>query len=510
MDNRAIEHALKYHSRTKHSVESVRRGAHFLDWANQPLLFKIYPSLEPRVLPRETPQSGVAALSAIATPGVERKEAAPSLEQLAHLLYFSAGVTKTKRYRSGEEFLFRAASCTGALYEIELYAVCGPLPGLPAGVYHFNPGDMALRLLRDGDYRELVAAAAGNEASVLHAPVILISTGTYWRNAWKYRDRTFRHFGWDNGTLLANLLAVAAALGLPAKLLCAFVDAEVNRLLALVAKKEVCLTLAALGDTDASPPTVPGLAPLDLETVPLSRMEVDYPAMREMYRASSLSSADEVIEWRNQQAAGVASPEPLGEVTLLAPLDDEAMPRDTIEEVILRRGSTRRFRREPISFAQLSTILDRSTRGIQSDFAAPPSRLNDLYLIVHAVEGLRPGAYFYRQDRWLELLREGDFRKEAAHLGLDQDLPGDAAAAIFFLADLNHWLNRFGNRGYRAVQLEAGILGGKMYLAAYAQRLGATGLTFYDDEVVRFFSPHASGKSAIFLMAVGRGAKPRA
>jgi len=48
----------------------------------------------------------------------------------------------------------------------------------------------------------------------------------------------------------------------------------------------------------------------------------------------------------------------------------------------------------------------------------------------------------------------------------------------------------------------------KMYLAAYALRLGATGLTLYDDEVVHFFSPHCSGKSAIFLTAVGRPSKP--
>jgi len=57
------------------------------------------------------------------------------------------------------------------------------------------------------------------------------------------------------------------------------------------------------------------------------------------------------------------------------------------------------------------------------------------------------------------------------------------------------------------VQLEAGILGGKLYLGAYAQRLGATGLTFFDDDVVRLFSPHAEGKSAIFLVAVGNSAK---
>jgi len=57
------------------------------------------------------------------------------------------------------------------------------------------------------------------------------------------------------------------------------------------------------------------------------------------------------------------------------------------------------------------------------------------------------------------------------------------------------------------VQLEAGILGGKIYLAAYGQGLGATGLTFYDDDVVEFFTPPAAGKSAIFLTAFGKSAR---
>ena len=43
-----------------------------------------------------------------------------------------------------------------------------------------------------------------------------------------------------------------------------------------------------------------------------------------------------------------------------------------------------------------------------------------------------------------------------------------ATIAVFFLADLEAIFQRFGNRGYRAVQLEAGIIGGKLYLAAYA------------------------------------------
>ena len=121
-----------------------------------------------------------------------------------------------------------------------------------------------------------------------------------------------------------------------------------------------------------------------------------------------------------------------------------------------------------------------------------------------------PGSYVYhREDQSLELLRRGDFRGVAAHLGLDQQLPGDASVAVFFLAELEPMLERFGNRAYRLVQLEAGIIGGKLYLAAYAQRLGASGLTFYDDEVIEFFSPHAAGRSAIFLMAIGKSVKRR-
>jgi nitroreductase len=107
----------------------------------------------------------------------------------------------------------------------------------------------------------------------------------------------------------------------------------------------------------------------------------------------------------------------------------------------------------------------------------------------------------------LERLKEGDFRSEAGYLGLEQELPADASVAVFFLADLEAIFRRFGNRGYRAIQLEAGIIGGKLYLAAYALHLGATGLTFYDDDVVTFFSPHAEGKSAVFLVALGKSAR---
>ncbi len=228
-------------------------------------------------------------------------------------------------------------------------------PNLQAGVYHFAPAEFGLRRLRAGDYRSVLVEATGGEPAIAHAPLTIVCTCTYWRNAWKYQARTYRHFGWDNGTMLANLLAVATALGLPAKVVCGFVDATVNRLLDVDSQREVAFSLVALGHDSAlsgqtAPPsqtisrTLAEISPLGFETVPLSRDEVDYPLMREMHAASSLDSAEEVAAWRGRTAPDTvmpSSPPPAGPVVRLQPLSDGEMPRDPIEQVILRRGSSR-------------------------------------------------------------------------------------------------------------------------------------------------------------------------
>ena len=510
MNNRDIQAAWKYHDGTKHSHWSIRNNPHFLDWTNRPQPFKIYPKIEPFPLPRDVPQTGVAALSSISEPlPPSRADSIPDLQDLARILYFSAGITK-QRKSAGGEIYFRAAACTGALYEIELYVVTGDLAGLDAGVYHFNPADVSLRLLRQGDFRGNLARATAMEPAVGHAPATIICTGTYWRNAWKYQSRTYRHFGWDNGTLLANMLAISAASGLPAEIVLGFVDSEVNRLLDLDTRREVSLCLVPIGrKSENSLPALKEALALGLETIPLSDREVEYPAMLEMHSSSSLESEEEVAQWRGKQQVFIPSA-PAGEEVRLERPPDEEQPRDTIEQVILRRGSTRMFdETASITLAQLSTILGHPTRGLPADFLKPHGeQFNDLYLIVHSVQGLKPGAYFFwREQNTLELLKAGEFRAEAHHLGLEQELPADACVDIFFLTDLKRLLEQYGNRGYRAVQLEAGAIGGKMYLAAYAQRLGATGLTFFDDDVINFFSPHAKGKSAIFLLAIGKPLK---
>src|SRR6185436_13837836 len=121
------------------------------------------------------------------------------------------------------------------------------------------------------------------------------------------------------------------------------------------------------------------------------------------------------------------------------------------EEVIQRRGSTRRFARKDMPFEDLLQMLDRATRGMPTDLPLRrDNSINELYVIVNRVEELAPGAYFYRpEDGALELLKPGDFSAKAAYLTLDQDLGGDASVTVFMMADLNQVLTAYGNRGYR-------------------------------------------------------------
>ena len=112
------------------------------------------------------------------------------------------------------------------------------LPGLEAGVYQYAAHDHSLRQLRAGDYRAAVVAATGQEPAIAAAPVIAVWTSTFWRNAWRYQARAYRHVYWDAATALANLLAVAADARLPARVVLGFADDEINALLDVDGERE--------------------------------------------------------------------------------------------------------------------------------------------------------------------------------------------------------------------------------------------------------------------------------
>jgi hypothetical protein len=207
---------------------------------------------------------------------------------------------------------------------------------------------------------------------------------------------------------------------------------------------------------------------------------IEYPEADALHTASKLASVEEVERYRSDggwENARLGIP----------------------DEVFRRRGSIRDFSPEPIAHEELAAILNGAMGAVPLD--VPPAI--EFRLIANAVAGLEPGAYRFEPPDGFELLRAGDFRLQAGYLVLEQPLGALAAATSFAMADLDQVLERHGNRGYRAVQLEAGIRVGRIYLGAFARGLGATASTFYDDEVTAFLAP-VERLSPMLCAAVGR------
>ena len=73
-------------------------------------------------------------------------------------------------------------------------------------LYSFDALTPGLVRVGEGDARSAVAAAVGASAETF-----VVLTGVHSRTGWKYMERGYRHVWWDAGTMLANLLALAAA-----------------------------------------------------------------------------------------------------------------------------------------------------------------------------------------------------------------------------------------------------------------------------------------------------------
>ena len=515
MGNQEISHSRDFHEFTKHSEVSIQTPGHRLDFGNKPNPFKFYTKLPSIPLPTVFPKPEAGTLTAISRIGsVGQLPSEINIMVIAEILFFTAGVTRSLQYDTDTIYM-RAASATGALYPIELYLVCEDISGLKAGVYHFNPGDFSLTLLREGDYRLHLSEAAGDDTSIQTSPAVIVFSSIAWRNAWKYRDRSYRHWFWDSGVMAANLLATVNSIGLRINFNVGFFDDVVNRLVCVENRQEAVIALAPIGVGQSKKNTSNnnkevGRAEISIlkhETLPLSEKgQVEYPMIWKIHEASNLQSKDEVKKWIDADKIIKQNSTTQASILDSIPLLPANYSNDPpLSDIILLRGSSRRFARKPISFVQLCNILHSSATGIPLDFTKGGKvSITDAYFIANDVEGLPRGSYYFnRNSESLDLLKRDVHRDVSGYLCLWQSLFSDASIVFFLMTPLEQVIASYGNRGYRAAQFEAGIIAGKIYLAAYAQGIGASGSTFFDDAVTEFFSPHATDKSTMIAIGVG-------
>jgi SagB-type dehydrogenase family enzyme len=471
----------EYHEFTKHSVQSLRRNQYVLDWKNMPDPFRHYEGVPVLDLPADPPSPEIPALELLRGAwGAKNAQttASDGPEFLSQLLFYSASISASKLIPStGDRYALRVNPSSGNLHPTEFHFVTRGLKQWPDGLYHYRPSSHMAEQRATGDLEAPWIAGA--------TPIVFILTSIRWREAWKYRDRAYRYCLNDIGHAWQALALAARSMGCVTSAVQDFPDDEVARHCRLSDDEWPMLILELKGES------IPVREPDNREIIwyggeanQLSAEIIDYPSIEAIHRATKTIKLDTLAE-----AALTGS----GEIKLPAPASSTLL----FGAVARKRRSALDFvgGAQVISLAQLSAILSTTS-----------SNFIQLYLYAHRVDGLECGVYRYWPEcAQLELIKSGDQRVAAAGLSLGQDLAGNASVAFSMIGDLDRAVRAHGDRGYRYVHFEAGAIGQRLYLAAEALGLGATGIgAFFDNEVHRYLNLKPEpAQVAIYHFAIG-------
>lgn len=474
--------AQHYHQRTKYDPETIAARSRPLDFDRQPSPFKEYKlgstiDLKP-YLEAKAPADQTAAQG----------------QRLSCLLYESYGITARIPYPDNP-FYLRAAPSAGGLYPAEIYCIAGEGAFMPAGLYNYQVKTHSLLRFWDSHVWVALQDACLWHPALEQTQLALVITAIFQRSAWRYEDRAYRRIFLDSGHLLGNLELAAALTDYRPHIIGGFADEALNQLLYLDPEQEgaiVAIALADLLDVDQNLPPTPTALP--------SATHTDYPEIPDGALLRACHQASQIQDQRTAYAEDTPT-YPLADkynfpfghkVAATSPPIDWGKDLQGLESTIIHRRSTRRYTGGALSLAELVSLLDFTyhpthyrNQGLEGNPDYFDLSLIQTFVAVSDVTGLESGCYYYAvPTEELRQIRFKNFRRELHYLCLQQELGRDAAAIIFHTADLQAAINRYGDRAYRYLHLDAGHLGQRLNLAAIRLQLGVSGIGgFFDDQV---------------------------
>ncbi len=528
IDSAVIE-TLLYHEETKHHFHRYAGSAGFLDWANQPNPFRCYEGVTPVRLPllQKDPASGHLAL-------YERSRNAfqdLTRETIGAFLELSLGLSAWKSI-PGNTWALRMNPSSGNLHPTEAHLILPTLPGVSAGVFHYNSYLHALEPraeVPENLWRQI------NEH--LHTDGFLVAlTSIFWREAWKYGERAFRYCQHDVGHALAALSFSANLLGWKVTWLNAVSDEEIASLLGFdhtqwpafeLERPELLCFVHRSGA-----PQVPRDLPSEIVSA-LSEME---------FHGMPNQLSEEHVDWEiiSRVAEATVNPQS-GEAAFTSP-DRPGQP-DTMRPFYLPTAESSipaaqiiRQRRSAVAFDGVTSVTKDQfctmlAKTIPREGCAPfdlglTVPCVHLLLFVHRVTGLEPGLYFllraerdlpalqqkcHRHFLWrpveeslpLYLLQAGDFQSTATSVSCGQSIAGDSAFSLGMIARFRDEVETSPCR-YRHLFWETGMIGQVLYLEAEAQGVRATGIgCFFDDRVHELMGLPDDAFQSLYHFTVG-------
>lgn len=214
------------------------------NWGQFPELYKTYPGADRVSLPRPQLDGSLPAAEAMTARRSTRSYTTQPLTtaELSQLLFLTTGIS-SDRWGNAR----RTAPSSGALYPIETYAVVHNVEGLERGVYHYAIREHELEVVRAGDFRSTVVEQGIGQEFLGECGVVLFLTQVLQRMRPKYQDRSYRYGLLEAGHIGENGYLAAAAMGLGACGVGAFMDDQINDMLGVDGVEEAAVYMLAAG-----------------------------------------------------------------------------------------------------------------------------------------------------------------------------------------------------------------------------------------------------------------------
>ena len=535
MPDARFSFAEHYHERTKYEPATLARKSQGLDWSTQPSPYKDYKigtvyDLKPYLT--ENIQSDRDGLLA------------SRWRRLSRLLFCSYGLTARVPTMSGETLYLRSAPSAGGLYPAELYIISAGTPLLSAGIYNYQPRTHSLiHFWQDNHVWAGLQQACFSHPVLQNTRMAIAITSVFYRSAWRYQDRAYRRIFLDTGHLLGNIELASAIEDYQVSLIGGFADQAVNELLFLDQEVEGAIAIMPVldlqdeerigrGQESREPMMRSQTMSRGLMTALPSTTVTSYPQLPDGELLGYLHQATHIPEQPNMQKLW----EQLDGKTLEdtdqvseQELDKYNFPFCTkvgtatesihwgddlelLENTILQRRSTREYSGMKLELAELKAILDftyqpqhYTDQGIDGSPDYFDLSLIETFVAVTGVEDLEEGCYYYApKSQELRQIRFKNFRDELHYLCLGQELGRDAGAVIFHTADLKSAVQKYGDRVYRYLHMDAGHLGQRLNIAAIGLGVGVSGIAGFFDNLVNEVLGIPNEEAVLYITTLGR------
>jgi SagB-type dehydrogenase family enzyme len=391
---------------------------------------------------------------------------------------------------------------------------------IPDGVYHYDAAHHRLLLIREGQFDSYLARSLGNRCDVSACFGLIFVSTMYWKNFYKYHNFAYRLQGLDSGILIGQLLEVAKRFGFTSGVYFQFLDQAVNHLIGLSKLEEsvnaviplsaeIDNTWFAAADLDGREVNTAYELCLELpairhEQFMRSRKIKDYSMLIQINEASMLKSTERF------RYAGKVNHGDSGIRSVYLPRVSR-ITYDLASSLRNRYSPENEFVMGKVTGQDLAVLLHEATASFsyRNDIDGPPERPEprvSLYICLHHVEGVPDGAYRYDPtSQALRSILPGNhwFRlQQAMHLN---NINLSQIPFCFHVAGDLHFLNQeFGPRGYRILQMEAGMLVQRLLLAASALEMGGRPLLgFKSRNCDELYGLAWQGKTCLIQLPIG-------